>query len=69
MLVTWMMGPGQINALQATAGDSSGGYTTNDFADIFVVTNNTNAGSLTNYLDIGAATNQPSRFYRARLAP
>jgi len=33
------------------------------------VTNNTTAGTLTNYLDIGAATNFPSRYYRARLAP
>jgi hypothetical protein len=25
-------------------------------------------GTITNYLDIGAATNKPSRYYRARLA-
>jgi hypothetical protein len=31
--------------------------------------NNATTGTLTNYLDIGAATNKPSRFYRARLAP
>ncbi len=42
---------------------------TNNFTDIFIVTNNTIAGSLTNYLDIGAATNHPSRYYRARLSP
>ena len=34
-----------------------------------LVTNNTTAGTLTNYLDIGAATNKPSRYYRARLVP
>jgi hypothetical protein len=67
--VTWLMGPGQTNALQATAGGTHGGYTTNGFSDIFIVTNNPTAGSLTNYLDVGAATNVPSRFYRARLAP
>jgi hypothetical protein len=69
ILISWLMGPGQTNALQATAGGAHGSYTTNGFADIFVVTNNTTTGSLTNYLDIGAATNVPSRFYRARLAP
>jgi T5SS/PEP-CTERM-associated repeat protein len=69
MLITWMMGPGATNALQATAGNGSGGYSTNGFTDIFVVTNNTTVGTVTNYLDTGAATNTPSRYYRARLVP
>jgi T5SS/PEP-CTERM-associated repeat protein len=69
MLVTWMMGPGATNTLQATVGDGSGGYSTNGFSDIFVVTNNTAVGTVTNYLDIGAATNTPVRYYRARLVP
>jgi hypothetical protein len=69
MLITWMMGPGATNTLQATAGDGSGGYSTNGFTDIFLVTNNTSVGTVTNYLDIGAATNTPARYYRARLAP
>jgi hypothetical protein len=64
--VTWMMGPGQVNALQATSG---GVYNSNNFADIFIVTNNTTLGFATNYLDVGAATNTPCRFYRARLTP
>jgi T5SS/PEP-CTERM-associated repeat protein len=63
--VTWMMGSGKTNALQAAAGD--GGYYTNNFADIFTVTNT--IGSVTNYLDVGAATNVPGRFYRVRLVP
>jgi hypothetical protein len=67
--VTWLMGPGQTNALQVSSGGIHGSYNTNSFTDIFVVTNNTFPGTLTNYLDIGAATNKPSRFYRARLAP
>jgi hypothetical protein len=67
--ITWLMAPGQTNALQAIAGGTLSSYTTNGFADIFIVTNNTTTGSLTNYLDVGAATNVPSRFYRARLAP
>jgi T5SS/PEP-CTERM-associated repeat protein len=69
MQVTWMMGPGATNTLQATAGDGSGGYSTNGFTDIFIVTNNTTVGTVTNYLDLGAATNMPSRYYRARLVP
>jgi hypothetical protein len=67
--ITWLMAPGLTNALQATAGGTLGSYTTNGFADIFIVTNNTATGTLTNYLDIGGATNIPSRFYRARLSP
>jgi hypothetical protein len=69
MRVTWLMGPGQTNALQALSRIVRGHHFTNDFVDIFVVTNNTIPGVVTNYLDIGAATNVPPRMYRARLAP
>jgi hypothetical protein len=69
LLVTWMMGPGMTNALQVTTGGLDGSYNTNGFSDIFVVTNNAAVGTVTNYLDVGAATNVPSRFYRARLVP
>ena len=64
VLVSWLMAPGATNALQAATGGS--GYSTNGFTDIFVVTNNTSAGVLTNYLDVGGATNK-SRYYRAKL--
>ena len=64
--VTWMMGPGKTNALQVTSGDDSGSYS-NNFADIFTVTNT--VGSSTNYLDSGATTNAPTRYYRVRLLP
>jgi len=67
LLVTWMMGPGKTNALQATAGAWNGTYSTNGFADIFTVTNT--VGTVTNYLDLGAATNGPTRYYRVRLVP
>ena len=67
--VTWSMGPGQTNALQTSSGGIHGGNSTNGYADIFVVTNNTTPGVVTNYLDVGAATNARSRFYPARLAP
>ena len=65
--VTWMTGVGRTNALQETAGTGDGSYQTNNFADIFTVTNT--VGSVTNYLDVGAATNIPSRYYRVRLVP
>jgi hypothetical protein len=65
--VTWMMGPGKTNALQWTAGTGDGSYQTNGFADLFAVTNT--VGSVTNYLDVGGATNVPARYYRIRLVP
>lgn len=65
--VTWMMDLGQTNALQATTGGTDSGYATNGFKDIFTVTNT--ASAVTNYLDISAATNFPSRYYRVRLVP
>jgi hypothetical protein len=67
LLVTWMIGSGKTNALQATAGDTFGGYNTNNFTDIFTVTNT--VGTTTTYLDTGAATNVPARYYRVRLVP
>jgi hypothetical protein len=67
LLVTWTMGSGKTNALQVTPGDGSGNFSTNSFADIFTVTNT--IGTVTNYLDLGAATNVPSRYYRVRLVP
>lgn len=63
LLVTWMMGSSRTNALQR----STAGNYTNDFTDIFTVTNT--VGTVTNYLDVGAATNTPAGFYRVRLVP
>jgi len=56
--LTWQTGLGKTDALQA-AGD--------DFADIYTVTNT--VGPITNYLDVGGATNAPERFYRVHLVP
>jgi len=67
ILITWMSSPGQTNELQVTPGGTGGTYTTNNFTPIFTVTNT--VGSVTNYLDIGAATNSPARYYRVRLVP
>ncbi len=62
-----MTGIGRTNALQSTAGSSNGSYDTNTFVDVFVVTNTLD--TTTNYLDAGAATNSPIRYYRVRLVP
>jgi polygalacturonase len=67
VVVTWTSGPGKTNALQKTAGAGDGSYQTNNFADIFVVTNT--VGTVTNYLDVGAATNSPACYYQIRLVP
>jgi PKD repeat protein/endonuclease/exonuclease/phosphatase family metal-dependent hydrolase len=67
VVVTWTTGAGRTNALQVTSGNPYGGYATNGFADIFVVTNT--VGTTTNYLDVGGAINMPARYYRVRLVP
>ncbi len=61
--VTWTMGSGKTNAVQFANGAN---YTTN-FTDLFTVTNT--VGPVTNYVDVGGATNHPARFYRIRLVP
>ncbi len=61
--VTWTMGSGKTNAVQF---DNGANYTTN-FTDLFIVTNT--LGTVTNYLDVGGATNTPARYYRVRLVP
>ena len=67
----WSTAGGHTNIVQVSTGASDGSYNTNGFVDI--------AGSLTivggsgdtsaNYVDVGGATNAPSRYYRVRLVP
>ena len=69
--VIWSTVGGHTNIVQSTGGEPDGSYSTNNFADI--------AGSLTivpgsgdttaSYVDVGGATNVPSRYYRIRLVP
>jgi len=59
------MGSDRTNALERTEGVNGGFF--NNFAAIFTVTNT--VGTVTNYLDIGAATNVPAFYYRVRLVP
>jgi T5SS/PEP-CTERM-associated repeat protein len=65
--ITWTTSSGKTNELQATAGGVGGIYNTNSFAGIFTVTNTVT--TTTNYLDVGATTNAPARYYRVRLVP
>jgi hypothetical protein len=43
------------------------GNFSNNFTTIFTVTNT--VGTTTNYLDVGAGTNNPACYYRIRLVP
>lgn len=71
VVITWQTAGGHTNMVQVTAGAANGSYSTNSFVDI--------SGSQTilpgsgdtstNYIDSGAATNVPSRYYRIRLVP
>jgi PKD repeat protein len=62
LLITWTMGAGRTNVLQqADSLDGSGSFT--DVVSLLT------AGSVTNYLDVGAVTNATPRYYRVRLGP
>jgi hypothetical protein len=60
--ITWTMGSGKTNVLQRA--NSLGGAS--NFTDAFTVLT---TGSVTNYLDVGAVTSAPARYYRIRLGP
>ncbi len=61
--VTWMTGSGRTNAIQKFSDPSGTGIGTN-FSDVF---NIITTGTITNYLDAGAATNGTAGYYRVRL--
>jgi hypothetical protein len=68
--ITWSTVAGTTNIVQATAGTVNGSYTTNGFTNISSPSVIPGSATVTNsYLDIGGATNKPSRFYRVRLVP
>ena len=64
--LTWTTVGGKTNVLQAANGAADGSFS-NNFTDIFTATNMVSL--VTNYLDVGAATNFPARYYRVRLLP
>jgi hypothetical protein len=65
--VIWRAGSGRTNVVQAS--DSGGVYSTNftDISGTLII--NGIGDQVTNYLDFGAVTNAPSRYYRIRIAP
>ncbi|HUK81818.1 MAG TPA: PKD domain-containing protein [Verrucomicrobiae bacterium] len=67
VFVSWTMGPGKTNVLQATSGDPNGSYSTNGFTDIVIITNT--VGTVTNGVDVGGASATATRYYRVRLVP
>ena len=69
--LTWTTAGGRTNIVQVTSGDATGGYNTNNFADVPAsLTILPGSGDIsTNYIDPGGATNFPSRYYRVRLVP
>ena len=67
--LTWTAMGGTTNVVQAGNGIFRGAYS-NNFANISQSMIVTGSGpSSASYLDVGGATNRPSRFYRVRLVP
>ncbi len=69
MIVTWRAAGIRTNILQAASGNAQG-YT-NNFADIAASKTilPVIGDAITNYVDVGGATNVPSHFYRVRFVP
>lgn len=67
--LTWTTVGGHSYVVQTNAPPSGGSYTNNfsDFSPTIAVPGQ--GLGTTNYLDVGGATNVPSRFYRVRLVP
>jgi hypothetical protein len=67
--VGWRTAAGHTNIIQS-ATPPTGDFATNAFTDLSPPLAITGSGDvLTNYMDTGGATNQPSRFYRIRTVP
>jgi hypothetical protein len=67
VLLTWTTVGGSTNVVQVTNGSADGSYFTN-FVNLGPQIIPVGASmTTTNYLDIGGATNIPSRYYRIRL--
>jgi hypothetical protein len=67
--LTWTTVGGRSYVVQTNSPPPSSSYT-NNFADLspMIAVPGTTLGT-TNYLDVGGATNFPSRYYRVRLVP
>ncbi len=77
MVVTYLGANGDVNGspgpktnvLEFTTGTGSGGYTNNfvSTGQTNILTGGTGLGVVTNMVDVGGATNVPSRYYRVRV--
>ena len=69
VVITWTTAGVRTNAVQATTGDATGGYTKNfnDISGSIIIP--VSGDTTTNYVETGGATNAPSRYYRIRLVP
>ena len=66
LMITWKTAGVRTNVVQISGG---GSYSTNGFADASgPIVINVKGDAVTNYTDIGGATNSPTRYYRIRLA-
>jgi hypothetical protein len=66
--LTWATRAGRTNYVQVTSG-TAGSYT-NNFTNLSPLIVASGTGNVvTNYLDVGGATNLPARYYRIRLIP
>ena len=69
VLINWQTTGGSTNVVQVTSGSTNGSYS-NNFADLSPTNFVSGSGATsTNYLDVGGATNSPSRFYRVKMVP
>jgi PKD repeat protein/FtsP/CotA-like multicopper oxidase with cupredoxin domain len=68
---TWSPGiASRTNVLDFTTGTANGSYSSNNFAttgQTNILSGGTGLGLVTNMIDIGGATNKPSRYYRIRV--
>lgn len=70
LLLTWNTYGGITNAVQVNPGDAKANYNTNNFADLGALIVIPGTGpTVTNYIEVGGATNYPTRYYRVRLVP
>ena len=70
IVLTWTTAGGWTNQVQVTSGTGAGSYATNGFANLgpqMLILGS--GGVITNYTDVGGATNRPARYYRVRLVP
>jgi hypothetical protein len=68
--ITWTTAGGSTNQVQVANGTGNGSYATNGFTNLGTQMFIVGSGAVTtNYVDVGGATNKPSRYYRVRLVP